>query len=251
MVGNITKTIKYFSAFSGIGGFELGLPKQWLCVGYSEINPHVIKIYQKHFPLHKNYGDITKIKAEHLPDFDWLVGGFPCQSFSIAGYRKGFDDARGTLFFDIARIIKEKRPKCVLLENVKGLLSHDCGRTYKTILSLITKLGYDTEALVFDSYFFGKAPRERVYMFAHDRQQETDHGQRESQTGSLYACFWKRLRNQDKKREQKSVRDAGRIMRTFARIPDWLDGWDVFYSPEVDGGQCVNATSGKSDYRKF
>ncbi len=240
---NKTKTVKYFSAFSGIGGFELGLPKQWQCVGYSEIEPHAIKIYQKHFPTHKNYGDITKIKTEELPDFDWLVGGFPCQSFSIAGYRRGFDDTRGTLFFDITRIIKAKRPACVLLENVRGLLSHDNGRTYKTILSTLTKLDYDTEALVFDSWFFGKAPRERVYMLAHDRQQKSDHGQRESQTRSLYTCLRKRVRNQDQTREQKSVRDAGRIMRTFARLPDWLDSWNAFYPPQVGTRQRAYATN--------
>lgn len=98
--------MKYFSAFSGIGGFELGMPDDWECIGFSEIEPRAITIYQKHYPSHKNYGDITKIKAEQLPDFDLLVGGFPCQSFSIAGKCGGFADTRGTLFFDVARIIK-------------------------------------------------------------------------------------------------------------------------------------------------
>src|SRR3990167_10278569 len=91
--------MKYFSMFSGIGGFELGMPKEWECIGYSEIDPRAIEVYQRHFPNHKNYGDITKIKAQELPDFDCLVGGFPCQPFSISGKRGGFDDTRGTLFF--------------------------------------------------------------------------------------------------------------------------------------------------------
>ena len=94
--------IKIFSTFSGIGGFEKGIIEaigdRAEFVGYSEIDSYASAIYQKHFPTHHNYGDITKIVAEELPDFDLLVGGFPCQSFSIAGKRKGFEDTRGTLF---------------------------------------------------------------------------------------------------------------------------------------------------------
>lgn len=151
--------MKYLSLFTGIGGFELGITRAYerlhnprhetahrqeategvprlvsdhkrnlvqgalSCVGYSEIDKYAVQIYQKHFPDHKNYGDITTIDETALPDFDLLVGGFPCQSFSIAGKRGGVDDARGTLFFDIARIAEAKKPKFLLLENVKGLLS--------------------------------------------------------------------------------------------------------------------------------
>lgn len=225
--------MKYFSTFSGIGGFELGIGTKHECVGYSEIEPHAIKVYQKHFPKHINYGDITKIVAEDLPDFDFLVGGFPCQTFSIAGSRAGFNDTRGTLFFDVARIIKAKRPKYLLLENVKGLLSHDSGRTYKTILSTITELGYDTEALVFDSYFFDASPRQRVFMFAFDREQVNDDGERKKQTLSLYSCFRERLRNQNEERFKESVRDTTRIIRTFAKLPDWLDSWDSVYTEKI------------------
>ena len=223
--------MKYFSAFSGIGGAELGLPKDWECVGFSEVKSEAIKIYQKHFPTHKNYGDITKINADTLPDFDFLVGGFPCQSFSISGTRKGFNDTRGTLFFDLARIIKAKRPRSILLENVNGLLSHDKGRTYKIILSTFTELGYDTEALVFDSYFFGAAPRKRVYLFANDREQKLNDWQRNVKTKSLYTRFRQRIGIKDEKREQESVRNAERIIRTFAKLPNWLDGWDTLYAP--------------------
>ena len=88
--------MKYLSLFSGIGGFELGIGDRAECIGYSEIDKYAIQIYKKHFK-HKNYGDITTIQTKQLPDFDLLVGGFPCQSFSIAGKRKGFDDTRGTL----------------------------------------------------------------------------------------------------------------------------------------------------------
>ncbi len=135
--------MKYLSLFSGIGGFELGIGPQHECVGYSEIDKYASSIYQSHFPEHKNYGDITKIKEQELPYFDLLCGGFPCQSFSIAGKRRGFEDTRGTLFFDIARILRAKQPRLLLLENVKGLLSHENGTTFKTIIATLDELGYD------------------------------------------------------------------------------------------------------------
>lgn len=139
------------------------------CVGYSEIDKYAIQLYQKHFN-HKNYGDITKIKEKELPDFDLLCGGFPCQSFSIAGKRKGFADTRGTLFFDIARIIKAKTPRFLLLENVKGLLSHDQGKTFYTIISTLDELGYDLQWQVLNSKNFGVPQnRERVFIVGHSR----------------------------------------------------------------------------------
>lgn len=225
------KNLKFLDLFSGIGGFALPLTEAGNeCIGFSEINKEAIKIYQKHFPTHANLGDITAIDAKKLPDFDLLVGGFPCQSFSIAGSRKGFNDTRGTLFFDIARIIKEKRPRCVLLENVKGLLSHDKGRTYKVILSTLTELGYDTEALVFDSYFFNAAPRERVYMLAMHREQKIDVRERSEQAVSLYLLFSQRFRSEDMAgRAEETGRGSERIIRAFAKLPDWMDGWDSVY----------------------
>ncbi len=135
------------------------------CVGYSEIDKYATQIYQAHFPKHKNYGDITKINEKELPDFDFLCGGFPCQSFSIAGKRGGFADTRGTLFFDIARILKHKRPKFFLLENVKGLLSHDEGRTFTIIISTLDELGYDLQWQVLNSKNHGVPQnRERVFI---------------------------------------------------------------------------------------
>lgn len=140
------------------------------CIGYSEIDPYAIKIYQTHYQSHENYGDITKINEKKLPNFDFLCGGFPCQSFSIAGQRKGFDDTRGTLFFDIARIIKEKQPRLLLLENVKGLLSHDEGRTFTVIISALNELGYDLQWQVLNSKDFGVPQnRERIFIVGHLR----------------------------------------------------------------------------------
>ena len=123
--------------FSGIGGFEYGLQQSkhdFENVGFSEIDKYAVSIYERHYPNHINYGDATKINTKNLQDFEFLVGGFPCQAFSIAGKRKGFNEARGTLFFEIARVLKDKRPKYFLLENVKGLLSHEGGQLSKQYL---------------------------------------------------------------------------------------------------------------------
>ena len=161
--------MKYLSLFSGIGGFELGIGPEHECIGYSEIDKYAIQIYQKQFPKHKNYGDITKINERELPDFDFLCGGFPCQSFSIAGKRGGFADTRGTLFFDIARILKHKQPKLFLLENVKGLLSHDEGRTFTTIISTLDELGYDLQWQVLNSKSWVPQNRERIFIIGNLR----------------------------------------------------------------------------------
>lgn len=159
--------MKYLSLFSGIGGFELGIGDSGICIGYSEIDKATIKTYEEHF-THENFGDITIINATRLPDFDLLVGGFPCQAFSVAGKRRGFEEARGTLFFDIARILKDKRPRHLLLENVKGLLNHDGGKTFQTILRVLTELGYGVEWMVLNSKDFGVPQnRERVYIVGH------------------------------------------------------------------------------------
>jgi len=121
---------------------------------------------------HTNYGDATKINAADLPDFDLLVGGFPCQAFSVAGKRQGFNDTRGTLFFDIARILAEKRPRHLVLENVKGLLSHDGGKTFQTILGVLSDLGYRVEWQVLNSKDFGVPQnRERVFFVGHLRDE--------------------------------------------------------------------------------
>ena len=163
--------MKVFSMFSGIGGFEFGLQQSSFkhsLIGYSEIDKYAIEVFERHFPGVKNYGDATKINTGELPDFDLLVGGFPCQAFSVAGKRRGFNDTRGTLFFDIARICSEKRPRYLVLENVKGLLSHDKGKTFQTILGVLSSLGYRIEWQVLNSKNFGVPQnRERVFIVGH------------------------------------------------------------------------------------
>ena len=156
--------------FSGIGGFELGIERaiRGECIGFSEIDKNAISIYKHHFPMHHNYGDASRIDERTLPDFDLLVGGFPCQAFSVAGKRLGFNDTRGTLFFEIARILAHKRPRHFLLENVKGLLSHDEGKTFAAILGVLSDLGYRVEWQVLNSKDFGVPQnRERVFFVGH------------------------------------------------------------------------------------
>lgn len=168
---------RVFSTFTGIGGFEQGIDNaakgtnyQIKHVGYSEIDKYARSVYERHYPEVQYFGDITKINADELPDFDCLVGGFPCQAFSIAGKRKGFEDTRGTLFFDLARILRAKRPRLFVFENVKGLLSHDNGNTFKTIISAIDELGYDCQWQVLNSKNHGVPQnRERIIIVGHLR----------------------------------------------------------------------------------
>lgn len=166
--------MKYFSMFSGIGTGEQGIEQAFggkaECIGFSEIDRHAEAIYKFHRPDHRNYGDATKLIPSELPDFDFLIGGFPCQAFSIAGKRLGFEDTRGTLFFEIARVLREKRPSHFLLENVAGLLSHDNGSTFRTIVSALDEIGYDLEWTVINSKDHGVPQnRERVFIIGHPR----------------------------------------------------------------------------------
>lgn len=161
--------IKYLDMFAGIGGFRSGLEKigGFKCIGYCEIDKYAKLSYEAMYDTKGElyFNDARKINPKELPDIDLITGGFPCQSFSIAGRRKGFEDTRGTLFFEIARIASAKKPKYLFLENVPGLLSHDRGRTFKTILSSLDELGYDVTWQVLNSKDFGvPQSRKRLYI---------------------------------------------------------------------------------------
>ena len=160
--------IKYFEAFAGIGAFRSAFEKVggFECVGWCEIDRFAQKAYRTLYDTESEvfFDDARKINPNELPDFDLICGGFPCQSFSIAGKRGGFDDARGTLFFEVARIVAVKKPKYLLLENVPGLLSHDSGRTFATILNTLDELGYNIAWQVLNSTNFG-IPQSRKRLF--------------------------------------------------------------------------------------
>ena len=195
------KNIKFVELFAGIGGFRYGLEKantykqeifsknnlsskgnkfnskrgtrrcsSYRCVWANEWDKYAVKIYKKNFGEKPDTRDIRTVKVTEVPNHNLLTAGFPCQAFSIAGHRKGFEDTRGTLFFDIARILNTKRPRFLLLENVRGLLSHDKGRTFKIILSTLNELGYDLQWQVLNSKDFGVPQnRERVFIIGHIR----------------------------------------------------------------------------------
>lgn len=160
--------------FSGIGGFDLAMRNLGHeIVGACEIDKYAQQVYRKQFPGVPIHDDASKVQAESLPQFDVLCGGFPCQAFSIAGQRKGFKDTRGSLFFEIARIAKEKRPSILFLENVKGLFSHDKGETFRTIISSLDEVGYDVEWQLHNSKYHVPQNRERVYIIGHLRGQRS------------------------------------------------------------------------------
>lgn len=155
--------IKFIDLFCGIGGIRLGLDSQGFeCVFSSDINTECQRTYKTNFS-EEPFGDITKIDEKSIPDHDILCAGFPCQPFSISGKQKGFDDTRGTLFFDICRIINEKKPSVVFLENVKHMVHHNGGRTLQTILDKLEDLGYEVSWRVLNGVDFGVPQnRERI-----------------------------------------------------------------------------------------
>ena len=169
---NNPERFRIIDLFAGVGGIRLGFSQaaQELnlgveCVLSSEIDKWACMTYEKNFGENP-YCDITEIDEKDVPDFDVCLAGFPCQAFSIAGKHGGFNDTRGTLFFDVARIIKEKRPRAFLLENVKGLVNHRSGKTLETILNTLKEdLGYTTFYKVLNAKDFGLAQnRERIYI---------------------------------------------------------------------------------------
>lgn len=173
-------TFKFIDLFAGVGGFRIALQNVGgKCVYTSEWNIDSQKTYRTNFGEFP-FGDITKKSTKnYIPDdFQVLCAGFPCQAFSIAGNRKGFQDTRGTLFFDLEKIIETKRPKVVFLENVKNLVSHDKGKTFKVILEILEdKLGYKAYTKILNSSTHANVPqnRERIFIVAFDTEQVPNH----------------------------------------------------------------------------
>lgn len=166
--------MKFIDLFSGIGGFRLGMEMAGHeCVGHCEIDKFADKSYRAMYEVKDNEwyaSDITRVKPGDLPEADCYCFGFPCQAFSIAGKRGGFADTRGTLFFEVMRLAKERKPRVLFAENVKGLLNHDGGRTFGTIIRTMDELGYDVEWQVLNSANFGVPQnRERVFIIGHLR----------------------------------------------------------------------------------
>ena len=166
--------IKFIDLFAGIGGIRIALENQGMkCVFSSEWNKKCAETYKSNFNEYPT-GDIPQIDEKDIPDHDLLAAGFPCQAFSAAGKQKGFEDTRGTLFFDILRIIKYKQPKVVMLENVKNIVYHDGSNTLKVIISNLNNLGYSTQWKILNAKDFGVPQnRERIIIIA-SKQKEFD-----------------------------------------------------------------------------
>ena len=159
--------LKFMDFCAGIGGGRLGLTDNGLeCVAYSEIDKDATDTYKVFYGSNeKNYGDLMKIDPSTLPDFDLMIGGFPCQTFSTVGKQQGFNDERGQVIFGLMKILKEKNVKYFILENVKGFVSHDNGNALKTVLNEFDKLGYDVSWKVLNSINYGvPQSRERIYL---------------------------------------------------------------------------------------
>ena len=161
----LLKDYKFIDLFAGLGGFRLALESLGAkCVYSNEWDPHAQKVYADNFG-HIPEGDITKVDEKTIPNHDILCAGFPCQAFSISGKQRGFEDSRGTLFFDVARIVKEKKPKIVFMENVKNFATHDGGKTLSVVKSTMEELGYTFYQKVLNSVTYGMPQkRERIYM---------------------------------------------------------------------------------------
>lgn len=165
------KKIKTIDLFAGVGGIRIGFEQtgRFETVFANDFEPHCKLTYDLNNKTTKlTLGDIKEVKSTSIPQYDFLLGGFPCQAFSIAGYRKGFDDhkGRGNLFFEISRIIKDTQPRGFLLENVKNLQGHDGGNTFRVILKELDKLGYKVKYKVMNAMEYGNIPqnRERIYI---------------------------------------------------------------------------------------
>lgn len=267
--------MKYFEMFTGIAGFSKGIEQayesiesakfsgqelrrggrgdscesgfgqqQHSCIGFSEIASVPCGILKYHYPDIRNYGNAAELVCDELPDFDFLCGGFPCQSFSIAGKRGGFEDARGTLFFEIARVLKAKRPLYALLENVKGLVSHDGGRTLEIILETLQEIGYFVDWEIHNSKHYGVPQnRERIFFICYSTDLIRDGHQTMTQPCVEIIKQWmfQALQN----------RWAGAVRRQGAVSKDWVLGFAILEESVAALGPAMKCESLKLIWRNL
>ncbi|MFY7666194.1 DNA (cytosine-5-)-methyltransferase [Flavobacterium sp.] len=254
-----TKNIKFIDLFAGLGGIRLGFENVFNSLGYktecvltSEIKPHAVKTLQHNFKHDFLAGDIFKINNQFIPDFDFLLGGFPCQPFSSGGKRQGFLDTRGTLFFEIERILRDKKPYGFILENVEGLVKHDLqhkndkiGRTLRTILhTLENDLGYKVSWRVFDSIDFGlPQSRKRIFIVG-TRDEKVDLNGNEPKFAKLESILEKGLEPLksnfvDKLLSHFEIQDLfGKSIKDKRGGDNNIHSWDIGIKGEVSDEQC-------------
>jgi len=254
-----SKKIKFIDLFAGLGGIRLGFENVFKGLGYetecvmtSEIKPYAVKTLKHNFKHDFLAGDIFEIKNEFIPDFDFLLGGFPCQPFSSGGKRQGFLDTRGTLFFEIERILRDKKPYGFILENVEGLVKHDLenkndeiGRTLSTILhTLENDLGYQVSWRVFDSIEFGlPQSRKRIFIVG-TKDQKVELNGYEPKFAKLESILEKGLEPLksdfvDKLLSHFEIEDLyGKSIKDKRGGDNNIHSWDIGIKGEVTDEQC-------------
>jgi DNA (cytosine-5)-methyltransferase 1 len=254
-----SKKIKFIDLFAGLGGIRLGFENVFKGLGYetecvmtSEIKPYAVKTLKHNFKHNFLAGDIFEIKNEFIPDFDFLLGGFPCQPFSSGGKRQGFLDTRGTLFFEIERILRDKKPYGFILENVEGLVKHDLenkndeiGRTLSTILhTLENDLGYQVSWRVFDSIEFGlPQSRKRIFIVG-TKDQKVELNGNEPKYAKLESILEKGLEPLksdfvDKLLSHFEIEDLyGKSIKDKRGGDNNIHSWDIGIKGEVTEEEC-------------
>lgn len=254
-----SKKIKFIDLFAGLGGIRLGFENVFKGLGYetecvmtSEIKPYAVKTLKHNFKHDFLAGDIFEIRNEYIPDFDFLLGGFPCQPFSSGGKRQGFLDTRGTLFFEIERILRDKKPYGFILENVEGLVKHDLenkndeiGRTLSTILhTLENDLGYKVSWRVFDSIEFGlPQSRKRIFIVG-TKDQKVELNGNEPKFAKLESILEKGLEPLksdfvDKLLSHFEIEDLyGKSIKDKRGGDNNIHSWDIGIKGEVTDEQC-------------
>ena len=229
---------------------ELGLSHE--CVFSSEIKPYAIEIYKYNFNENHVHGDITQISASDIPEFDYLLAGFPCQAFSTAGKKLGFNDIRGTLFFDVARILKEKKPKGFILENVEGFVTHDkecktdeIGKTLKIILNTIKDLNYKVTWKVLDAANFGvPQTRKRVFIIGHliNEPSLEDFNFKKSKIGDILEQGLSTMKTDfiEKLLKYYNINDLkGKAIKDKRGGRDNIHSWDIAIKGEINEYQKI------------
>lgn len=251
--------VKYIDLFSGMGGIRLGFSQacdelglSHECVFSSEIKPYAIEIYKYNFNENHVHGDITQISASDIPEFDYLLAGFPCQAFSTAGKKLGFNDIRGTLFFDVARILKEKKPKGFILENVEGFVTHDkecktdeIGKTLKIILNTIKDLNYKVTWKVLDAANFGvPQTRKRVFIIGHliNEPSLEDFNFKKSKIGDILEQGLSTMKTDfiEKLLKYYNINDLkGKAIKDKRGGRDNIHSWDIAIKGEINEYQKI------------
>jgi DNA (cytosine-5)-methyltransferase 1 len=254
------KKVKFIDLFAGLGGIRLGFENVFNSLGYetecvmtSEIKPYAVKTLRHNFTNDNFVGDIFEIRNEFIPEFDFLLGGFPCQPFSAGGKRQGFLDTRGTLFFEVERILREKQPYGFILENVEGLVKHDLenkhdkiGRTLSTILfKLQEELGYQVSWKVFDSLEFGlPQSRKRIFIVG-TKNHLVDLSGHEPIFSNLDSILEKGLKTMksdfiDKLMSHFSIEDLfGKSIKDKRGGDNNIHSWDIGLKGSVSDEQCI------------